>query len=347
MNESCDIVKNWKKFRNRGLMISVVALIVVGCVFAWNEIWNSGGTQNIHGNTPVQFGSSAGVKAPSSAADFSSAGTSHASSSSGVVSSALPQKNSLPPSASATSPSQADSQVKNMLPSEYQGLYPDLYAQKLPVQALPAGKVVYLTFDDGPSNLTRPLLDVLDRYGVKATFFVIGKTGKQDLQDMRDIVKRGHTIGMHSYTHNYQQIYADPKAFLSDLERIHALIQNTTGVDAHLYRFPGGSYNSYNHRYADQIIAELDRRGYTYFDWNVDSGDAKTGTSAAAIYSNAVRGARRYGKSVILMHNTNVKHATLAELPSVIATLQKSGYRFATLDETVDNRDFIFPKPKT
>lgn len=338
-------MKHWKKYRNRILIISVFVLIAGVCVFVWNQVWNLSERQSSPQKAETQTVSVASASSPASTIKSSSAQSSSdpaQSSSSSPASSAAPLNSTTDSSGSA---SQTSSQSR-MQPAEYQSLYPDLYADKASAQALPAGKVVYLTFDDGPSGLTEPLLNVLDRYHVKATFFVIGKTGTRDLQDMRAIVTRGHSIGMHSYSHDYKQIYADPKAFLDDFERIHKLILNTTGVDAHIYRFPGGSYNSYNRQYAGQIIAEMDRRGYNYFDWNVDSGDAKTGTSASAIYSNSVRGAQRFGKAVILMHNTNVKQATLAQLPHIIETLQQKGYRFAALDETVDNQEFTFPQPK-
>ena len=111
---------------------------------------------------------------------------------------------------------------------------------------LPAGRTVYLTFDDGPSSLTGPLLDVLDRYQVKATFFVVGVNDKNETRDLKEIVKRGHAIGVHSWSHNYRQIYASVDAFFSDYDRIHQTILDATGVDAKICRFPGGSVNGYD-----------------------------------------------------------------------------------------------------
>jgi hypothetical protein len=130
--------------------------------------------------------------------------------------------------------------------SHFQEMYPELYAKK--VQAVPEKneKIVYLTFDDAPSKLTLPLLDILDRYQVKATFFVVGFTDEKSLDAMREIVHRGHTIAAHSYTHKYQEIYASPAAFLKDFAQIHDLIQKTTGVDTQIYRYAGGSVNDFN-----------------------------------------------------------------------------------------------------
>ena len=227
-----------------------------------------------------------------------------ASSHSSVSSSALKPGSSMPssrtaesssPSAvsshsSASSNSVVSSAAPPMDPSIYQGMYPKLYAEKVEPAAEDDGKVVYLTFDDGPSNLTIPLLDVLDRYKVKATFFLIGKTDAQSIKEMKEIVNRGSVVGVHSYTHQYDKIYATPVAFLDDFARMHDLLLSATGVDTHIYRFAGGSINSHNSKTAKAIIDEMDRRGYNYYDWNVSSGDAERGETAQSIYSQTIRG---------------------------------------------------------
>jgi peptidoglycan/xylan/chitin deacetylase (PgdA/CDA1 family) len=237
--------------------------------------------------------------------------------------------------AASSSPSPMDS-------SYYQKLYPDLYVKKSKIVPSAQDKVAYLTFDDGPSKLTIPLLDVLDRYEVKATFFLVGKTDAANLKAMKKIAERGHMIGVHSYTHQYHQIYATPVNFLEDFKKMHDLILKTTGVDTHIYRFAGGSINSYNKKTAKAIISEMNRRGYTYYDWNVDSGDAEKGTSAQSIYANAVRGAQRNKQSVILFHNAGAKTNTLTEISKIIETLQEQGYHFKILDDSVNNAPYIF-----
>lgn len=232
--------------------------------------------------------------------------------------------------------------------SYFQAMYPNLYAQR--VQAVPekTGKTVYLTFDDGPSNLTFPLLDILDRYQVKATFFVVGFTDEKSLAAMRAIVDRGHTIAVHSYTHKYQEIYASPSAFLKDFAQIHDLIQKTTGVNTQIYRYAGGSVNEFNQSTAQAITGEMNRRGYVYFDWNVSCGDGEPHTSEQAIYKNTISGVHSHKNSVILFHNSYRKGNTLAQMPHIIETLQKEGYQFKTLDASVDSRPykFKFPLPK-
>lgn len=207
---------------------------------------------------------------------------------------------------------------------------------------LPSGRTVYLTFDDGPSSLTEPLLEVLDRYKVKATFFVVGVNDKNETRDLKEIVKRGHAIGVHSWSHNYHQIYASVNAFFSDYDRIHQAIFDATGVDTKICRFPGGSVNSYNKKVRNNIFEELKRRGDVYFDWNAGGADAAGAKTPDAIYSNAIQGVHSHRVSVVLFHNTAAKGATLRQVPRFISTLQSEGYRFDVLSPSVSNAPFIF-----
>ena len=250
------------------------------------------------------------------------------------------------PAGSAGVVSKPVASVPPMNPAVYQGMYPDLYAEKAEPAVQAQGKVVYLTFDDGPSKLTMPLLDLLDHYKIKATFFLVGKTSQQDQKAMKEIVNRGHAIGVHSYTHILSRIYVTPAAFVDDFGRMHDLIQKTTGVVTHILRFAGGSVNDYNKNTARAIITEMNRRGYTYFDWNVSAGDAEHGSTASSIYSGVINGVHAHPQSVILCHDTNAKGNTLSEVPKIIETLLKEGYSFKTLDSSVDNRPYIFRVPK-
>ena len=203
-------------------------------------------------------------------------------------------------------------------------------------------KVVYLTFDDGPSDLTPPLLDVLDNYHVKATFFVVGAYDPHVSEHLKEIAERGHAIGVHSYTHNYHQIYASEAAFFEDFDRIHELIFEATGIDTKICRFPGGSVNGYNKKTGKAIVRDLKEKGYVYFDWNASSGDAGSQDTPDGIYQSALSGVHSHRTSVVLFHNTAAKKATLQQMPRFLATLEKEGYTFRVLDPTVDNRPFIF-----
>lgn len=205
------------------------------------------------------------------------------------------------------------------------------------------GRHVYMTFDDGPSSLTKPLLDVLDRYGVKATFFVVGRNDGSNLTaDLQDIARRGHVLAVHSYTHDYHQIYASSEAFFQDFDKMHSIIQSAAGIDTKICRLPGGSVNGYNGRTRKAILAGLKQRGYVYYDWNASSGDAGGPITSQGVVNNALSGVHAHHNSVVLFHNTSAKQATLKAIPHFIETLQKEGYRFCTLDPSVNNGPYIF-----
>ncbi|MCR4781962.1 MAG: polysaccharide deacetylase [Lachnospiraceae bacterium] len=185
---------------------------------------------------------------------------------------------------------------------------------------------VYLTFDDGPSKNTNKILDILDDYGVKATFFVCGKQGKNAKASYKRIVNEGHTIGMHSYSHKYSDVYASLSSFKKDYDKIHDLIFDVTGVDCKLYRFPGGSSNKVSGEDMSYFINFLNENKITYFDWNISSGDAtsKAYTSDELI-ENVMNDVVKYKTSVVLMHDADDKGATVDALPRLIESLQSRG----------------------
>ena len=185
---------------------------------------------------------------------------------------------------------------------------------------------VYLTFDDGPSNRTDEVLDVLDDYGVKATFFVTGHTDEHSKAMYQRIVEEGHTIGMHSYTHKYSEIYDSLDSFANDLDRIQNLIYDVTGVDSMYYRFPGGSSNKVSNGNMREYIEYLTDQGITYFDWNVASGDATTQAyTSEDLVENVMRDVVKYKTSVILLHDSENKAKTVEALPTLIEKLQGQG----------------------
>ncbi|MBR1629491.1 MAG: polysaccharide deacetylase, partial [Lachnospiraceae bacterium] len=185
---------------------------------------------------------------------------------------------------------------------------------------------VYLTFDDGPSDHTDDILNILDDYGVKATFFVIGKEDEHSREMYTRIVNEGHTIGMHSYSHRYSDIYSSLDAFVSDLDRIQNLVYDVTGVDSMIYRFPGGSSNQVSNVEMQQYIRYLNDAGIKYFDWNVSSGDATSQAySPDELVENVMRDVVKYKTSVVLMHDADTKDATVAALPNLIERLQAEG----------------------
>lgn len=201
------------------------------------------------------------------------------------------------------------------------------------VEPLPDGKYAYLTFDDGPSANTIQILDILDNYGVKATFFVNGHTGEVMEERYKAIVDRGHAIALHTYSHDYNNVYGGLDKFEQEIVSLRNYIKEVTGVDTTLFRFPGGSSNSRT----DDIkpyIQWLNDNGYSYWDWNCSSGDA-TGTkpSAEQIVANClVQADAGYKNLVILMHDTKPKDTTVEALPALIEALQARGYEIIAID---------------
>ena len=195
------------------------------------------------------------------------------------------------------------------------------------------GGICYLTFDDGPSDNTLKILDILDAYGIKATFFVVG-TAKT--QYMPQIVGRGHAIGLHSTTHKYDVIYKDVNSYLADIQQISDIVYNATGVRSNIFRFPGGSSNMVSAQYCKGIMTDLTQRmtglGYSYFDWNVTSGDANAVRVPAQTIVNTVLNNARGKKSIcVLMHDTSAKSTTVEALPAIIEGLDAMGFRFAPI----------------
>lgn len=211
--------------------------------------------------------------------------------------------------------------------------YPNLYAEGH--NPKDAKKVVYLTFDDGPSDLTPQVLDLLDRYNAKATFFVVQKNNEDCEEYLSEIVERGHTLGLHSYSHNYSLIYSSTDAFLSDYEDVYDWVVEKTGYTPSLFRFPGGSNNGSSY-VVNGIIDEMEERGFQYFDWNVSSGDGSELTTTANIIDNICSNVGNVDNPVVLMHDGKGKRATLAALPSVLEYLSDNGYEFLPLDKSVE-----------
>ncbi|MGN0156218.1 MAG: polysaccharide deacetylase family protein [Lachnospiraceae bacterium] len=181
---------------------------------------------------------------------------------------------------------------------------------------------VYLTFDDGPSANTEKILEILDEYDVKATFFVTGEEAKSHPERYREIVERGHTLGMHSYSHKYGEIYASEENFVLDLKTLRDFLYDTTGVMPQYYRFPGGSSNTVSKVEMEDLCRYLDEEGIVYFDWNISSQDAGGAVLAQDIVANCTDGLEKYENAVILLHDSVKKDSTVEALPDIIKTIQ-------------------------
>ncbi|MBQ7936089.1 MAG: polysaccharide deacetylase family protein [Clostridia bacterium] len=200
---------------------------------------------------------------------------------------------------------------------------------------VPGNKTIYLTFDDGPGPYTAKLLDVLKKYNVKATFFVVD-TGSGYYPLLTRMANEGHSIGIHSTSHHYKTIYASEEAFFNDLYNMQNIIKTHTGITTMLTRFPGGSSNTvsqFNPGIMSRLAVSLTEKGFRYFDWNVSSGDAGEATSTAQVVRNIKNGINSNGKySIVLQHD--IKNFSVNAVEEIIQWGLANGYTFAPLDMT-------------
>ena len=218
----------------------------------------------------------------------------------------------------------------------YQAQYPGHYAEKqkvIPVES----KTVYLTFDDGPSKNTAAVLDALDRCGVKATFFVVtgGKSDELVEENLKAVAERGHNIGIHTYSHKYDEIYQSVDTFLEDIDKVNRKVYEITGKRCSVYRFPGGSKNSYNKAVRDDIKAEMERRGFTAFDWNSSTQDAEGKKfTADQLADNAISTFYDRKRVVVLAHDGPGQKVTPDSIEKIVNYAKENGYTFGVLDNS-------------
>ena len=217
---------------------------------------------------------------------------------------------------------------------------------RAPLPALPqgtpltaGGSYVALTFDDGPSDNTTAVLDVLKQYKIKATFFILNYDDNY-VPVLRRMVNEGHTLAIHSWSHDYSAIYTSPDAYMQGVYKLYDKIYDDTGYHAVIIRFPGGSSNTVSKKYCTGVMSALAKRataeGFCYYDWNVDSGDANGNCMGKDyIVSNVAAGLRQGRVNVVLMHDSAPKTTTPQALPAIIADAQKNGYTFIPLSGAV------------
>ena len=203
------------------------------------------------------------------------------------------------------------------------------------VEKKQTGGIIYLTFDDGPSrSITPKVLDILKEENVKATFFVIHHD-KSLNQYIKRAYEEGHTIALHSYTHNYKKIYASVDAYFEDLNKIREEVHNITGHYANIIRFPGGSSNTvskFNPKIMTTLAKQVEEKGFIYFDWNISSGDAGGAKTKNDIYNNVIRSLTR-GTNIVLMHDKENNYITLNALKDIIQYAKIKGYKFERITE--------------
>ena len=196
-----------------------------------------------------------------------------------------------------------------------------------------AQKVVYLTFDDGPSENTDKILKILKQYNAKATFFVTGNNQKYN-DSIKKAFKQGHTIGLHTYCHDYAKIYTSTDAYFADLQQVSDMVKGITGQESKVIRFPGGASNTISAQYSQGIMSKLvdmvHEKGYEYYDWNCSSADASANTVATdTIIQSSI--SCNYDNIMILFHDSSPKTTTVEALPSIIKHYKKEGYVFRAI----------------
>ena len=192
----------------------------------------------------------------------------------------------------------------------------------------PQIKTVYLTFDDGPSDRVTPLiLDVLKRNNVKATFFIIGRQAEIRPYLLEREIAEGHTVAVHSYTHDYGQIYKSASALEKDVEKCNDVIEKVVGARSKLYRFPGGSFNV-----PTALKGKIRDMGYKYVDWNACTGDAEiVNPTPAQLFKRTVETTKKSGNVILLAHDGTMHLATANALDGIIKYYKNNGYLFDCL----------------
>lgn len=198
-------------------------------------------------------------------------------------------------------------------------------------------KIVYLTFDDGPSVNTKSIVDILEKQKVKATFFVTGEN-----PDYEDLIfeefNKGHAIGIHSFSHDYGKIYASSDAYIEDMNKMNAIIKKQIGHRVTIMRFPGGASNTVSRNYRSGIMSELSKiildKGYQYYDWNASNGDGDCYRSAEQLIQTAINEVNEQQEVMLLLHDGSGNKATIEALPGIIEMLKSKGYEFRTIDNS-------------
>lgn len=202
-------------------------------------------------------------------------------------------------------------------------------------------KIIYLTFDDGPSTLTDKFLDVLSENQIKGTFFLIGDSISAHSDTVKRIYDEGHSIGLHTCSHEYKIIYKNHYNFLKEMKQCQDEIYKVTGTRPNLIRFPGGSSKHLTKAYVDEIHG----KGYRIFDWNAYMSDGiNYKIPPDSLYKEATSSTVRFYPIILLMHCDSVNKNTLQALPSVIKYYRDKGFEFRAI--TNDTPEYYFPVKK-
>ncbi len=205
----------------------------------------------------------------------------------------------------------------------------------------PEKKIIYLTYDDGPSIITDKVLDILKENNVKATFFIIGS----QIKGFENVIKRihddGHSIGLHTYTHKFKRIYSSRDTFIKEMLDCRDEINKITGISPNIIRFPGGSRT----RLTESYLNKLHSYNFKIYDWNMVTSDGmNSNTSPYQLYRDATKGADKLFPIILLLHCDYMHKNTCKALPNIIKYYKENGYEFKTISENTP--ELYFPIKK-
>ena len=200
-------------------------------------------------------------------------------------------------------------------------------------------KICYLTFDDGPSNHTEQILDILAKYDAKATFFIIGEELREDRKQIIErIINEGHAIGLHSMVHDFDKLYSSVDYCVQDFREQQEILKEDYGIDTCIFRFPGGSACYYMNGHREEYIQAMQKAGFRCYDWNVSGEDSYGNPSVWSVQNNVLSNYEDYTTPIVLLHDANVAKVTVDALPQILESMQAKGYEFHTLEETDEYR---------
>lgn len=200
-------------------------------------------------------------------------------------------------------------------------------------------KICYLTFDDGPSNHTEKILDILTEYDAKATFFLIGEELSEERKPVIErIINEGHAIGLHSMVHDFDRLYSSVDNCIQDFKKQQWILKEDYGIDTNIFRFPGGSACNYMNEDRNEYIQAMQKAGFRCYDWNVSGEDSYGNPSVWTIQNNVLSNYEDYTTPIVLLHDANVAKVTVDALPGILETIQREEYVFETLEEVTEYR---------
>lgn len=194
-------------------------------------------------------------------------------------------------------------------------------------------KICYLTFDDGPSEHSNEIMDLLKQYDAKATFFIIGSEWSEEKQKILDrMQKEGHAVGLHSNIHDFKQLYGSVDACVQDFNKQYAALKEKYNIDTKMFRFPGGSACRYMNGQRKEFVRAMQKNGYRCFDWNVSGEDSYGTPTVWSIQNNVWSTFFQYEKPIVLLHDSNSADVTVDALPGILEKMKAEGYSFHTLE---------------